>query len=255
MKQATKKFKSADGEAKPLDTSRMETSMWLVKLPDYVVEQWRHAGQDEIVGNFMIRNKADGKREMLVEIPDNVAGEDNMPKLIEMTETVHEGADMLVFSKDAKKDSHFCIDGKVTKRCSMKAVNSAEANKIIRLRSQSKQAEKQEIQLASIAEIEQSRSEATMIDFGPVAKVEAKRLSAYGNLSSSAGGEKKLEELEERFFVAFERERYMKKDQIMTACLTGNFTVQDVQNLIERYTKFNSSGQRKDHYELKPELK
>lgn len=257
-KQAQKKFKTSDGEPKPVDLERLGSSLWLVKLPTYITDKWSTARQDEIVGNFMIGNK-NGKRELYVQIPQHDKQNANVPEMLIMNETNQgsiDGSDsMLVFSKDSKHEDHFRVDGKVTKRFNMKALNPSDANNIIRARNLAQSAQKKEVQVANISEIDQIRSEDNILDFGPAAKVEAKKSMMQASQSST--GEKNLEDLKAKFFEAFNKDNHylMKKDQIMTICSGPTVSQRDIQNLIDTYTKYHNSGRYKDHYELKSEFK
>lgn len=268
-----KKSSKSKPVAKDLNVSLANQSLWLVKIPQFVAEQWNYTRDNEVVGSLKITMKANGpnvapSKQLNVKLisgDNNHSDENNndMPDEFTLEEVSRNNASsdsFVAFTADESSGA-FSVDGRVTKNLLLKPQGTKEYRHLIRARGINKLVTRRETHVANVVDVQRSQAQSHTVEFITSEKTELKRRhdSSRGAASKAArlGGEGDNEALRSKMFEAFGRNERQPLRDLMTFCqdvpgLTGE---KDLRDLLDTYAKYNRRGIYKQLWELKPEYR
>ena len=243
-----------------LDTSQSSQSVWLVKIPQAVYEQWERSKEGEILGSLNITGEVkEGKLQHQLSI--KLKEEENLQlnEIItadeyEMNETAVTNQ-MVAFNYDEKSTKpRFIMKGRISKRYSLLAKQTEKYRQVIRNRTSAAQQVKQ-AKMVDNAETILSSFEPKQIDFIPPAYVDDRKRNSEVTTTSkkSRGGGADISEVRQNMISAFGLRDYLTFKEIKSRCRSANES--DLRELLRQYTTFHSKGPLKNYYALKPEYR
>lgn len=275
------KKKSADkAQSKVLNLDALDQSLWLVKVPQFVAERWANAENDDILGSLTVtavKSSIPNKppiKQLNIKLNDAKIGQG--PDAFTLEELKSSNDNFFAFSTDKDANKGFSVDGKVTKNMVLKPQINEGYRQLIRARGLSNVANRKEIGVANMQEIERTSTQSHTVEFITSDRMELKRKAAAEKAlsggkssrtslsglasSSSAGtedGDSVMTALRSRVFQAFETNERLTFKDIFTACadVPGFTKEKDLRDLLELYGKYNHRGMYKTFWELKPEYR
>lgn len=269
------KKKSQDKQQnKVLNMDAQGQSLWLVKVPQFVAERWATAENDDVIGSLTISAKSAGPNKpptKQLNIRLNDAKNGNGPDAFTLEELKSSNDSFFAFSTE--KDKGFSVDGKVTKNMVLKPQINEGYRQLIRDRGLSNVANRKEIGVANMQEIERTSTQSHTVEFITSDRMELKRKaaaekalsggkSARTSLSGLASGSMEdgdsvMTALRSAVFQAFETNERLTFKDILTSCaeVPGFTKEKDLRDLLELYGKYNHRGMYKTFWELKPEYR
>jgi len=266
------KKKSVDKAAsRVLNIDALDQSLWLVKVPQFVAERWATAENDEILGSLNISLKAAGngrpptkQLNIALDPSSHTTGPDNFT-----LEELKSATDSFVaFSSEKDIGKGFIMDGKVTKNMILKPQINSEYRELIRQRGLNTVANRKEIGVANMQEIERTSTQSHTVEFITSDRMELKRKAAaekglFGSKQSRLGSdadaadEEVMTALRSRVFEAFEKNDRLTFKDILGYCtdVPGFSREKDLRDLLEVYGRYNHRGNFKHFWELKPEFR
>jgi hypothetical protein len=256
-----------------LNVDSVNQSLWLVKIPQFVAEQWTFARNNEIVGTLKVSMKSNGPgsaptKQLNVKLQNSVESSE-MPDeftLEEVSKSASNGDSFLAFSSQTEDSkSGFSLDGKVTKNLLLKPQGTKEYRHLIRSRGISKLTSRRETHIADVIDVQRCQNQSHTVDFITSEKNELKRKSldsrgSAGNKfakSSSGEGDEVATTLKSAIFSSFNgSDKVLFKDILANCRGVEGFTKEsDLRDMLDIYAKYTSRGQFKHLWELKPEYR
>ncbi len=249
--------KSSSGVAKELNTDALNQSLWLVKIPAFVAEQWTHRRNGELVGSLKVSvrnnglNKSSSKHLSVTLNNDGNAPVDFV--LEEVGGTSLSGDSFVAFSSNESSKS-FALDGKVTKNLLLKPEGTNAYRQLIRERGQTKLTSRRETHIANVVDVQRSQNQSHTVEFITSDKNELKRKSLD---SKSSRGEFSGNALLSRVFESFAVKEKQIFKEIVDFCqgAEGFNKEKDLRDVLDKYAKYTSRGAYKHLWELKPEFR
>jgi hypothetical protein len=264
---AVRKIKSEKEKNTPkvLNIDARDQSLWLVKVPQFVAERWATAESDDIVGSLSVSAKpgaAGGPPVKQLNVTLNRTDGSVGPDTFTLDELKSSSDNFIAISADGSKG--FCVDGKVTKNMVLKPQINEEYRQLIRERGLSNVANRKEIGLANMKEIERTSTQSHTVEFITSDRMELKRKAAaekalLANKASRGNteGETAQSALRSRVFEAFEKTDKLTFKDIFSYCsdVAGFSKEKDLRDLLEVYATYHHRGTYKHFWELKPEYR
>lgn len=277
---SSKKKSQDKPQSKVLNTDALDQSLWLVKVPQFVAERWASAENDDILGSLIVTAKAAGPNKpptKQLNIRLNDANNGNGPDAFTLEELKSSNDSFFAFSTEKEANKGFSVDGKVTKNMVLKPQINEDYRQLIRYRGLSNVANRKEIGVANMQEIDRSSTQSHTVEFITSDRMELKRKAAtekalfgggkaprtsLSGLASSGSsgtedGESVMTALRSQVFQAFETNERLTFKDILTCCadVPGFTKEKDLRDLLELYGKYNHRGMYKTFWELKPEYR
>jgi hypothetical protein len=240
--------------------------MWLVKVPAFVAERWATAENDEILGTLSVSMKSAGPgKPPAKQLNINLSGHGNSdgPDAFTLEELKSSTDNFIAISSNS--NGGFSVDGKITKNMVLKPQINEEYRKLIRDRGLSNVANRREIGIANMKQIEMTSTQSHTVEFITSDRMELKRKAAAekallaSKAPRTAGAEEgdMLALLRGRVFEAFEKNDRLTLKEIESYCKTvpGFSNQADLRDLLEQYAKYNHRGTYKHFWELKAEYR
>jgi hypothetical protein len=228
------------GKKRKLDSEKASQSLWLVKLPVELANQWSDCAQDDLVGNLVMKNQ-NGKKVIEVETQNGVSF---------VLDEIVQSASLQdnVFSFDQTTDKSFRLLGKVTKRyvlrsdsTTQKANNNHSANKRGKLLSPEE-----------IRALQQQASSSTLNSTNQLKSTTSTRTIEAPKLTAAEINQCRvliLEALKTAPKIAFaEIEKHCKKH-------VPNVADKDIRDILNKYAIYHNRGDYRGLWEIKPEYR
>ena len=236
-------------EKKLLGTQDAGSSLWLLKIPNYIAERWANNEPNDILGNLGVTSVNDTtmgpptKKIKLKLLSGSDADKQTVDDFI--VEELKGGPQLFAFSYNDSTES-FSVSGKVTKNCTLMPENVNTYGTV--------QTEIARLELARRPQVVRIDQRALRSDPSTVVPfilpiVEGKK-SAGSSAVSSMAAEKT--EIMETLFGAFKKEPHLTLKELQQVCSCSE---QDLRPLLTSYCVYNKKGSFKFYYELKPEFK
>lgn len=258
----------------------LNSSVWLVKIPPYIAEQWANAKQDELLGSFHAAKTADGKRQFIVKLDNDrltaanataaatnkrsgyaMTGSSSstapvsasaIPKDLVIAEMPRpknaEKESMITISSSDKKNFH--IDNRITKRFIMRPQNRIELAAVMKERTMNDIAKKPVIEVREVDEVARAESNARTIGFATQDLTRATRQRGGGAVSEE------MEDEIKRIVYPILREGFAKFLQLWEACKGIPGITQDLlKDALKEIAIYNNRGLNKFYYELPDEYR
>mmetsp|Transcript_66257 Transcript_66257/g.130390 ORF Transcript_66257/g.130390 Transcript_66257/m.130390 type:complete len:295 (-) Transcript_66257:26-910(-) len=251
---------------KTLNLDAKDQPLWLVKIPTFVAEKWATMNNDDVLGSMSISLKSAGPnkpptKQLNVKLTQGPS--DNGPDSFTLEE-LKSSSSMVALSADPAKG--FSLDGKITKKMVLKPQINDEYRRLVRERALANVANRKEIGVANMKEIERTSTQSHTVEFISSDRMELKRKAAaekglQSNKMSRLGGSADESEvttaLRSRVFEAFEKSDRLTFKDILSFCsdVPGFTKEQDLRDLLEQYGQYNYRGTYKHFWELKQEFK
>ena len=255
-----------------LNIDAVEQSLWLVKVPQFVAERWATAENDDILGSLSVSlkstgpNKPPGKQLNVSLASSDKAG----PSSFTLDELKSSTDNFIAISSDEKKG--YSIDGKVTKNMVLKPQINDEYRQLIRNRGLNTVANRKEICIANMQEIERTSTQSHTVEFITSDRMEMKRKAAaersqlankmsriaFGsNISTGTEDGDMLAALRSKVFEAFEKTDRLTFKDVLSFCsdVPGFSKEKDLRDILDLYGRYNHRGTFKHFWELKAEYK
>jgi len=270
----TSKRKVVDkAQSRILNVDALDQSLWLVKVPQFVAERWATADNDDILGSLNITLKSAGNgrpptKQLNITLNSNHEG--GGPDKFTLDELKSANDSFVAFSSEKDIGKGFSIDGKVTKNMVLKPQINDEYRELIRQRGLNTVANRKEIGVANMQEIERTSTQSHTVEFITSDRMELKRKAAaerglFGGKQArlaagddvDAADEEVMTALRSRVFEAFEKNDKLTFKDILGYCtdVPGFSREKDLRDLLEVYGKYNHRGNFKHFWELKPEYR
>jgi hypothetical protein len=256
-----------------LNVDSVNQSLWLVKIPQFVAEQWTFARNNEIIGSLKVSMKSNGPgsvptKQLNVKLQNTMESSD-MPDeftLEEVSKSASNADSFLAFSSQTEDSkSGFSLDGKVTKNLLLKPQGTKEYRHLIRSRGISKLTSRRETHIADVSDVQRCQNQSHTVDFITSEKNELKRKSLDNRGISSSKfaksvpgeGDEVTTTLKTAIFNSFSGSDKVLFKDILANCrgVEGFTKEQDLRDMLDVYAKYTSRGQFKHLWELKPEYR
>lgn len=263
---------SGEQEVFPLaGLENLKESVWLVKIPPYICEQWANAKQDEILGSFHVAKTSDGKRQFVVKLDNDKltsssstsgnAGTNKrglgmssagvssaIPKDLVIAEVQRpKGAEqesMIAVASADKKNFH--VESRITKRFVMRPQNRSELAAIMKERTLSNIANKDTIEVKEVDEATRAANNAKTIALSTHEMTKINRIR--GNNSLTAEMET---EIRRCILPLLQRDGFVKLEPLWESCKSiENVSKDMLKEVLKDIATYNSSGPNKFFYEL-----
>lgn len=242
-------------ESDLLDVSGASKSLWLVKVPHFIAEQWETQGQDgDIVGKLQIATVAvPGRVEPAhqISVQVSVGGEDSGAVEEFVLAEIPLGSQVLAFDSNPETE-RFKIRGKVGKSYNMNPRDDEAYRRAIRERTNNLNNVK-EVKSLSAAVAQANAAAVRDIDFIPPRYAEAKQIAAQSGTSlKRQRAEVDGKDVRSRVLQAFsERDRLTLKELLsMTQA-----PERDIKEQLKNLADFHSKGPYRNFWELKLEYR
>lgn len=250
-----------------LNIRSVNQSLWLVKIPQFVAEQWTFARNNDIVGTLKVSMKSTGPggnptKQLNVKL-HNTSDSVDMPDeftLEEVSKSTSNGDSFLAFSSQTEDSkSGFSLDGKVTKNLLLKPQGTKEYRHLIRSRGISKLTSRRETHIADVTDVQRCQNQSHTVDFITSEKNELKRksLDSRGGVSNKLADDEVATTLKNAIFNSFSGSDKVLFKDILANCrgVEGFTKEQDLRDMLDIYAKYTARGQFKHLWELKPEYR
>ncbi len=258
---------------KELDISSANQSLWLVKIPQFVAEQWTHSRNNEIIGSLKITMKPSGPnlpptKQLAVKLingtdaqcPDDFTFE-------EVAKSAANTDSFISFSSSNDTKGGFSIDGRVTKNLLLKPQGTKEYRHLIRSRGINKITSRRETHVADAVDVQRAQNQSHTVEFITSEKNELKRknLEVRGNSSAAkaarlagvpSSSEADMNALKTKVFEAFEMSEKLTLKDIAAYCQNvSGYKEKDLREILDEYAKYTSKGTFKTLWELKADYR
>lgn len=245
-----------------------EQTMWLVKIPTFVAEQWVNAADNELVGNMKISmvagvNGQPPSKKINVKLNVNNKQEEpssSAPIPDEFTlDDVPSAPKMFAFSGDDDCDQ-FVMQGQVSKNMLLKPRGTKEYQEFLWNRNVKTTARREAVRAADDRAAFTMQRTDTVVDFIPPAaamqKRKAKEISQVNKKTGGADVVADMKRLRGAVFDAFSKSERMTLVELQALCSeTDGYTTARLKEMLEDYCKYHPKGAHKHLYELKPEFR
>jgi hypothetical protein len=237
----------------------LKESVWLVKIPPYICEQWANAKHDEVLGSFRVAKTNDGKRQFIVQLNNDQlnkrVGDSSVsavPKDLVIAEVARPkdspSESLIAVSSTDKK--HFHVENRVTKRFNMRPQNRSELAAIMKEREMKDEAKKTMIEVKEVDEIARAANNAKTIALSTAEmasrSVRQRRASALSEAMEAEIRRIALPLLKNEGLVSFKA--------LWGACKNIEGLSPDMlREALKDFAYFNSSGPNNNLYELAEE--
>lgn len=242
-----------------LNLDSAEQSLWLVKVPNFVADSWALASNDESLGTFAasrIRGP-DPSQPPKEEIVIKLKGVDGAPAIpldytLEPVLSKDTTSATLAFSFDSEEKG-FAANGKIIKNWLLRPQNTPAYRNLIKERSlrMNERTEAKPLVESSSSSVRPTAGSQT-VEFFRSTKGEMKRKR---NLSMGENSDIGAAALKSRMFDAFAKNERIPFKELLGQCADTTSHTKELQELLEKYGKFNKKGTFKNLWELKPEYK
>lgn len=261
---------------KILNIDDLEQSMWLVKVPQFVAEQWSMANNNDILGTLKVVVKPKGpttKASKQLNMKLNFADSPELPTeyTLDDQSSLKVSQDTFVAFSNESASKRLCIDGKVTKNMQLRPRSgpNAQLGQLIRERGDTYK-KKHEMGVASLVDIQKSSTQSQLVEFvGNDHKMELKRKSRGSAAADGAGGGAAgadatsatgvASALRSRVFAAFHAAPTHKLvyKELKQACMdVAGFTREaQLREVLDSYATYLNKGTDRTFYELKAEYR
>jgi hypothetical protein len=256
-------------EAK-LNIDAADQSLWLVKVPHFVAEQWANSKSGSILGKLSVKNKVGSGGGSTGSAPVKEFGirleggkiDDMIPQdyaLSKLNKNELATESMLAFSARGDGQPGFIIDGKITKSMVLRPKSIDEYRSLIRQRSSISLERKKKVPvIISMADMQNASMISHTVDFIVSDKPSLKRkANELKNSSRKEIDEKEEQEMRKIMLEAFENEdRYQFKD-LVAYCSgkLGTIRHELLRTLLKTHANIIAQGQFKNFYELKAQYR
>ena len=248
-----------------------EQTMWLVKVPTFVADEWAKASDDSLLGTMkitMVAGAGGGPPTKKINIKLSTAGEGagaggddggGIPDEFTLDD-VSSAPKMFAFSGDDETDQ-FVMQGQVSKNLLLKPRGTKEYQEFLWNRNaKSNTVRRETIRAADDKAAFTLHRTDTVIDFVPPAaslqKRKAKEMSQANKKSGGADAVAEIKALRAKIFDAFSRAERITLADLQAFCSDSpGYTTARLKELTDDYLKYHPKGTYKYFYELKPEFK
>jgi hypothetical protein len=194
----------------PVNISALNNSLWLVKIPEYIAEEWKNAEHNQVLGSFKIGmvpepGKKEHQKHLIVNL-DNTKSRVKTFILKEQSNPIKNEEELVAFNST---DEQFTVEGKVNKSLVFRPADVDAYAETVRERNM-KATARRETQLADINNVRNgSHQEVSQImDFFPTTRKK-------GNDNSSMSSDD-MEDLRNRMVEVFDKKPCLSFDEILS---------------------------------------
>lgn len=243
-------------------------SLWLVRLPTEIADLWSGASNDEIIGQASIKllpstnnSAAIPTRQLEVTLPDSrvFVVEDQHPPLSQgsMGSAKIDTTSFFAFSEhETRRDTTFSLQGKVTKRCVLRAKNpdsrrKSQQNAVPGILGQNRLLSAQEIRERQSQQLQQQQS-VQMEGVSSSLLPAALQTNALTVLSDN-----EISLVENEMLAAFQTSSAISIAELLVRAKRKVPGVTDalLRPLVKRFADYRQSGAKRGLWELKPEFR
>jgi len=263
---------------KPLQTEMIageallnsDQTMWLVKIPAFVADEWAKAADDAIVGSMKISmvagaNGAPPFKKINVKLNQSGGGEVSAEKCSESIpdeftlDDVPSAPKMFAFSGEDDSDQ-FVMQGMVSKNLLLKPRGTKEYQEYLWNRNIKSTVRRETVRATDDKAAFTLHRTDTIVDFVPPAaslqKRKAKEISQANKKSGGADSVAEIKALRAKLFDAFSKVERITLSDLQTYCSdVSGYTTARMKEMTDDYCKYNPKGPYKYFYELKSEFK
>jgi hypothetical protein len=235
----------------PVNISAINNSLWLVKIPEYIAEEWKNAEHNQVLGSFKIGivpepGNKEPQKQLIVNL-DNSKSRVKTFILKEQSNPIKNEEELVAFNSI---DENFTVEGKVNKSLVFRPADVDAYAETVRERNM-KATARRETQLADINNVRNgSHQEISQImDFLPTTQ---KKGNDNAIMSSDD-----LEDLKNKMFEAFDKKTSLPFNEILSYCKETLPKVReaDLRSMLGTYARYNKHGINKKLWELKAEYR
>ena len=253
----TKKVEGKRVDKRMLNTKEANSSMWLLKIPNYIAEQWVNKESGDMLGNLSITN-LDGKKKIKVKllseevasrdedvtVKDFVVEEKNVCKVCGVSAFCPHGngLQLFAFNYDDKKEA-FSVAGKITKNATLEPENNDDFGRM--LKEFAKQAESSRPAALPYDPNSQKRDRDD-------AMKDRENPFILPTVAKKQRGKVDLTDLQHLLIKTLGKEGRMSLKELTAAC---DCSEPDIKPLLGNFCIFHKKGEFKFLYELKDEFK
>ena len=236
-----------ENEKKVLNTADVNSSLWLVKIPNHIAEKWAEKETNDILGNLsvtMISESNMGPPSKKIKI--KLAPDPDVPYVAGMNDFILEelstGPQLFSFNYNDTSQA-FSIAGKVTKKCTLMPENFNSYGKMRQEVEKKDSIKRRTVQSLDNRNVSINLNGSHEIPFIPPVYADKKIGKDYTI---------DQDELRQNLFFAMGREEKMTLKELLQVCSCNEA---DLKTLLSSYCVYNKKGLNKYYYELKPEYK
>eukprot|EP01040_Poterioochromonas_malhamensis_P011793 gene11793-12866_t len=252
------------------DVQQLEQSLWLVKLPVFVAEQWATASHNDILGSFRVGIVTEGNektptKQMIVNLtaPANphtaatTANTGNVQTFVlkEVNSSVSNGEEEMVAFSSNEAAETFSVEGKITKSFVLRPQQSSQYRSLVRERGYQKLAARPETHVAEAKDLQRAQKQTYTIESLTSVQQEMKRKAS--DKAQGHGGDDSIFDprlLRSKVIEAFERFQRLPLTQLLAFCMeevAGGWKEIDVKEILSQYARYHKKGDYKGLWELK----
>mmetsp|Transcript_4022 Transcript_4022/g.4113 ORF Transcript_4022/g.4113 Transcript_4022/m.4113 type:complete len:283 (-) Transcript_4022:25-873(-) len=247
---------------KELNISSASQSLWLVKVPQQVFDNWSTKSHNEVLGTLSITSSAPSNagpsdKKIVINLTNDSNASESSECLTDyVLNELSGGVELTPFVQNEETGA-FAVKGKVTKQFTLKPKGDNKYRELCRNRTVNALKRPRIAQAVDGNEANDAQSKIGIMDFIPPGYVDMKRkateqknLNVIKRVKGVVIGDTK--DLRNKMFQAFENKEHLTLKEISLACQAPE---KDVKEIVREYAIFHVKGIYRNYWELKPEYR